>query len=54
MESWAFEDVLAFVQSWGVVYFTAMFAVAFAYAFWPRNKARFERAAQIPFQEEDV
>ena len=32
MERWAYEDVLAFAQSWGAVYFVAMFVVAFAYA----------------------
>lgn len=54
MQRWAYEDVLAFVQSWGAVYFTLMFAVAFAYAWWPRNRARFEQAAQIPLKDEDV
>jgi len=54
MERWAYEDVLAFAQSWGAVYFTLMFAVAFAYAWWPRNKHRFEQAAQIPLKDEDL
>ena len=54
MERWAYEDVLAFAQSWGAVYFTLMFAVAFAYAWWPRNRARFEQAAQIPLKDEDA
>ena len=30
MTRWAYEDVLAFAQSWGAVYFTVMFAMAFA------------------------
>jgi cytochrome c oxidase cbb3-type subunit 4 len=51
MEAWAYQDVLAFAQSWGVVYFSAMFVVALAYALWPSNKKRFEEAAQIPLQE---
>lgn len=54
MERWAYEDVLAFAQSWGAVYFTVMFAMAFAYAWWPRNKSRFEQAAQIPLKDEDA
>jgi cytochrome c oxidase cbb3-type subunit 4 len=49
VERWAYEDVLAFCQSWGAVYFMIMFAVAFAYALWPSNRARFKKAAQIPF-----
>jgi len=54
MERWAYEDVLAFVQSWGAVYFTLMFAIAFAYAWWPKNRARFDHAAQIPLKDEDA
>ena len=54
MERWAYEDVLAFAQSWGAVYFTLMFAVAFAYAWWPANRPRFDQAAQIPLKDEDV
>ena len=54
MERWAYEDVLAFAQSWGAVYFIIMFAVAFAYALWPKNKARFQRAARIPLEDGDA
>ena len=54
MERWAYEEVLAFTRSWDVVYFTAMFLVALAYALWPRNKARFEAAAQIPFKDDEA
>jgi cytochrome c oxidase cbb3-type subunit 4 len=54
MEAWAYEEVLAFAQSWGAVYFTAMFAVVLAYAFWPRNRQTFQRAKQIPFDDEDA
>jgi len=54
MERWAYEDVLAFAQSWGAVYFSLMFAVAFIYAWWPKNRPRFEQAAQIPLKDEDV
>ena len=54
MERWAYEDVLAFVQSWGAVCFTLMFAIAFAYAWWPKNRVRFDEAAQIPLKDEDA
>ncbi len=54
MERWAYEDVLAFTRSWDAVYFTAMFLVALVYALWPRNKARFEAAAQLPLKDDDV
>ena len=53
MERWAYEDVLAFAQSWGAVYFTLMFLVAFAYAWWPKNRQHFDAAAHIPLKDED-
>ena len=51
---WTYEDVLAFAKSWSAVYFTLMFAVAFAWAYWPRNRARFQEAARIPLKDEDA
>ena len=54
MERWAYEDVLTFAQSWGAVYFTLMFVIAFAYAWWPANRPRFDQAAQVPLKDEDV
>lgn len=54
MERWAYEDVLAFSRSWDAVYFTAMFLVALVYAYWPRNKAAFERAAQLPLKDDEA
>ncbi len=48
----AFEDVLAFTRSWDAVYFTVMFLAAAIYAYWPRNKARFDHAAQIPLKDD--
>jgi cytochrome c oxidase cbb3-type subunit 4 len=53
MERWAYEDVLAFAQSWGAVYFILMFLVAFAWAWWPKNRARFDHAAHIPLKDQD-
>jgi cytochrome c oxidase cbb3-type subunit 4 len=54
MERWAYEEVLAFTRSWDAVYFTAMFLVALAYAYWPKNKARFERAARLPLKDDEA
>ncbi|MEI9994276.1 MAG: cbb3-type cytochrome c oxidase subunit 3 [Rhizomicrobium sp.] len=54
MESWAYEDVLAFAQSWGVVYFLAMFVAALVYALWPSNRTRFEHAAHIPLDDDEA
>lgn len=52
MERWAYEDVLAFTRSWDAVYFTIMFAIAFVYALWPSNKAKFDQAAQVPLHDD--
>jgi len=50
--NWAYEDVLAFAQSWGSVYFSVLFAIVLAYALWPKNKAKFDAAALIPLLED--
>lgn len=52
MERWAYQDVLAFAQSWGAVYFLIMFAVALAYALWPSNQAGFRDASRIPLEDD--
>ncbi len=39
-------------QSAGLIYFMSVFLAICAYAFWPRNKARFEEAAAIPLKED--
>ncbi len=53
METWTYDEVQEFVHSWGLVYFTLMFLAAAIYAYWPKNKKRFQDAARIPFEEED-
>jgi cytochrome c oxidase cbb3-type subunit 4 len=52
VEGLSYEEVLAFCQSWGVVYFSAMFAAAFAYALWPSNRKRFAEAARMPLHDD--
>lgn len=47
-------DVLAhFIKMGGTVFFTGFFVLAIVYALWPKNKARFDHAAQIPLSEDD-
>lgn len=41
-----------FAQTAGLLYFVGMFLAVVAYAFWPRNKARFDQAASMPLREE--
>lgn len=42
-----------FAQTWGTLYFIALFAGVLVYALRPRNKARFDAAARLPLEEED-
>jgi cytochrome c oxidase cbb3-type subunit 4 len=41
-----------FAQTWGLLYFVAVFAAVVAYAFWPSNRAGFEDAAHVPLRED--
>jgi cytochrome c oxidase cbb3-type subunit 4 len=45
--------MLAFSQSWGSLYFMIMFAAVCVYALWPSNKAKFDRAARVPLQDDE-
>jgi cytochrome c oxidase cbb3-type subunit 4 len=52
VEGLTYETVLAFCQSWSVVYFGLMFVAACAYALWPSNQKRFAEAAQLPLHDD--
>lgn len=39
-------------QQLGVLFFMAVFSGVVAYAIWPRNRAKFDAAALIPFKED--
>ena len=43
-----YDEIATFSKSWGLVYLTVMFLVVCAYALWPRNQQKFDRAAQMP------
>jgi cytochrome c oxidase cbb3-type subunit 4 len=51
MSGLTYETVSRVAQQAGTLYFTLIFIVALAWALWPRNKADFDDAAQIPFRE---
>ncbi|MBI1329706.1 MAG: CcoQ/FixQ family Cbb3-type cytochrome c oxidase assembly chaperone [Alphaproteobacteria bacterium] len=53
MEGLTYEQVAGFAHSWGMVYFVVMFLAVLAYALWPSNKARFDRAASIPLHDDE-
>jgi cytochrome c oxidase cbb3-type subunit IV len=39
-------------QSAGLLYFMAIFTGMAVYAFWPKNKAKFDEAAAMPLRED--
>jgi cytochrome c oxidase cbb3-type subunit IV len=39
-------------QQLGVVFFMTIFIGVVAYAVWPKNRERFEEAAEIPLKED--
>jgi cytochrome c oxidase cbb3-type subunit 4 len=47
-----YEQVAAFAQQSGIVYFFVIFGSICVYALWPRNKEKFDHAAQIPLEED--
>jgi len=47
-----FQDVSSLSQSWGLVFLAIMFLVAVAYALWPTNKDKFDKAAKRALDKE--
>lgn len=41
-----------FAQTWGLLYFTAVFLVVLVYALAPSRRRRFEEAARLPLAED--
>ncbi len=44
--------VAHFAQTWGLVYFVAVFLAVLVYALWPSRQQKFDEAAQIPLRED--
>lgn len=47
----SYEEFSHFAGTWGLVWLVVMFMTALAYALWPSNKEKFERAAQSPLDD---
>jgi cytochrome c oxidase cbb3-type subunit 4 len=45
-------SVAAFAQTWGLVYFVALFLAVLVYALWPSRQAAFDEAARMPLKED--
>ncbi len=47
-----YDEVASLSGTIGLVFFMTMFAVVLAYALWPRNSAKFDKASRVPLDEE--
>ena len=41
-----------FAQSWGLLYFVAVFLLVLVYALWPARQREFDEAARVPLRED--
>ncbi len=48
-----YETVSKLVQQGGTLYFALLFIGVCAYAFWPKNKEKFEKAARAALDAEE-
>ena len=48
-----YETLSSFAQTWGLLLFVVLFLGALTYALWPKNQARFDKAANAPLTEAD-
>ena len=41
-----------FAQTWGLLYFVAVFVAVLLYAFWPSRRKKFDECARMPLRED--
>jgi cytochrome c oxidase cbb3-type subunit IV len=49
-----YEQLSAFAQTSGMIYFIIIFMGVCLYVFWPKNRAKFDKAARMPLENEDI
>lgn len=47
-----YQMLASFAQTWGLVYFVAVFLAVLIYALWPSRRKQFDEAARIPLRED--
>jgi cytochrome c oxidase cbb3-type subunit IV len=47
-----YEALASFAQTWGLLFFFAVFLGVLIYALWPRNAEKFEAAARMPLNDD--
>lgn len=48
-----YQDASYFAQTYGLLYLFGLFVIVLVYALWPKNKKKFDEAANIPLEEKD-
>ncbi len=48
-----YQDASYFAQTYGLIYLFGLFVIVLLYALWPKNKKKFDEAANIPLEEKD-
>ena len=49
-----YDSVADFSAFWGMIYFVILFVAVLAYALNPRAQKKFDEAARIPLNEEEI
>jgi cytochrome c oxidase cbb3-type subunit 4 len=47
-----YKALAEFAQTWGMLYFLAVFIATLIYAFWPSFKGKFDEYARMPLRED--
>ena len=47
-----YHAISEFAQTWGLVYFFALFIAVLVYALWPSHQKRFDESARLPLRED--
>ncbi len=47
-----YEFFAQIAQTWGLVYFFALFIAVLAYALWPSRQKQFDESARMPLRED--
>jgi cytochrome c oxidase cbb3-type subunit IV len=47
-----YKALAEFAQTWGLIYFLAVFVVTLLYAAWPSLQDQFDESARIPLRED--
>ena len=49
----SYDSLVAFSKSWGLFYMMGFFICVCVYAFWPRNRKKFDRAKKSILDKDD-